>query len=106
MESDLYPVIEFLKPEIDKGEINVERLFTKLEACLSLLNAEMKAFDIKTGKKNRVMFNDSLIFSLIKNGIKIPMLIVSPRFQDGVYKARKIMFGFYDSLKQPIFFNL
>lgn len=95
----------FFEKEIFDGLINQEKLEKKIAAFLEFANAQIKAFDIKTGEKKRVAFNDAVIISFTKDGVKIPVLIKSPRFINGKYVAKSIIYGSYDPIsKKPMFF--
>lgn len=89
------PIVELLAEEIEKGEINKSRLEEKVAAFLEFVNNDFNAFDAKTGQKNRITFNDAVVVSFNKNKLKIPISILSPRFEKGKYVAKGIKFGIF-----------
>ena len=98
------PIKYLLASEINKGLINQERLEEKIAAFLELVNKEIKAFDVKSGEKRRLSFDDAVQVSFNRNGEKIPILIISPRFINGSYVASNIVYGKYINNK-PYFMN-
>ena len=99
------PIRILLGKEIKEGLINQDKLERKIAAFLEFVNSEIKAFDAKSGEKRRLSFNDAVTVSFYKNKKKIPILIISPRFEKSQYVASCILFGAYDINGQPFFSN-
>lgn len=90
---DRKPLKVLFAPEISKGEVNLDRLKTKVAAFLELVNQEFKAFDVKTGKNQRLKYDDAVLVSFKKNNKKVSVKIISPRFEKGQYVAASLSFN-------------
>jgi len=88
-----FQIKTLLRNEIEKGEINEERLLTKVAAFLEMINSKMNAFDSKTGERNRLTFEDAMQCNFKRGEEKIPLKIISPRFVNGQYVASRVEFG-------------
>jgi hypothetical protein len=104
--SDRIPLKQLFAFEIANGTVNAEKLEKVISASMEFVNSELKAFDTKKKREAPLRFGDSMIVWIKRGEGKIPVMIISPRFELGKYRAKRIVYGDVDGNGKPCFTSL
>ena len=103
MSESRLPLKILLALEMELGYIDGDKLEERVAATLEFTNKELKSFDMKKREEGPTRFADQLVVWMRRGNLRLPLLIVSPRLENGKYIAQNVIIGQTDAHGQPYF---